>query len=276
MSRAELVRKILHITDVHFGRQHQPDRCAGLVALARTRRPDVVALSGDVTKRAKPGEFRQAREFLSALEVPTVVVPGNHDVPLFRVWERVFQPFGAYRRHFARTLEPIYCDEELLIVGVNTAHGWTFTGGRVWPWRARRLERQLIEGKGSRFAVVLLHHQVIPVPDYGSRKVFWNAGGTARALAGGGADLVLSGHVHFSYLGYSREDARDLGAGLPVLFSGTASSSRGRGPESGRNTCHWLEVDSREIAIERLEWSVDAGAFLPQDGSALRLRRAGT
>ena len=245
------MRKILHITDVHFGRLHQPDRAEGLVRLAEERQPDVVAFSGDVTKRAKPSEFRQGLEFVAALGVPTVVVPGNHDVPMYRVWERVFSPLGAYRRHFSLDLEPTFRDDELLVVGVNTAHAWTADGGRVWPRRARRLESQLREQKGNRFAIVMLHHQIIPVPGYPSPKVFWNASGTARALAAGGADLVLSGHVHLSHLGYSRVGE----TATPVLFSGTACSSRGRGVEEGRNTCHWIEVDDQQVRLERLEWT---------------------
>ena len=263
------MRKILHITDVHFGRHHQPDRAAGLVRLAGERSPDLVALSGDVTKRAKRTEFAQGREFIAALGAPVVAVPGNHDVPMYRVWERLFQPYGAYRRYFSDELEPSFSDDELLVVGVNTAHAWTVDGGRVWPRRARRLEQQLQQQKGGRFAIVLLHHQIIPVPGYGSRRVFWNARDTARALAAGGADLVLSGHVHLSYLGYSRVGEAEI----PVLFSGTASSSRGRGPEQGCNTCHWLEVDDREIRIERLEWSQQASGFISVVGGAQSLRR---
>jgi 3',5'-cyclic AMP phosphodiesterase CpdA len=262
------VRKILHITDVHFGRHHQPDRAAALLRLAAERQPDVVAFSGDVSKRAKADEFRQGRDFVTSLGVPTVVVPGNHDVPMYRVWERVFRPYGAYRRHFSQELEPTYSDDELLIVGVNTAHAWTIDGGRVWPQRARRLEQQLKEGKGDRFAIVLLHHQIVPVPEYHSPKVFWNAAGTASALAAGGADLVLSGHVHMSYLGHSRVGE----VAIPVLFSGTASSSRGRGRERGRNTCHWLEVSGNELTAEKLEWSDDAAGFVSVAGGVETLR----
>lgn len=265
------MRKVLHITDVHFGRDHQPDRSTGLVELASQRQPDVVAFSGDVTKRAKPAQFREGRAFVESLGVPTIVVPGNHDVPMYRFWERVLQPYGAYRRHFSRDLEPTYQDDELLVIGVNTAWGWTIDGGRVWPGRARRLERQLVEGKGSRYAIVMLHHQMIPVPGYSSPKVFRNALGTASALARGGADLVLSGHVHLSYLGYS-EELEGAPAGLPVLFSGTASCSRGRGPEEGRNSCHWLEIDDAGVDIERLEWSSQTTEFVGLERCRLERR----
>jgi 3',5'-cyclic AMP phosphodiesterase CpdA len=255
------VRRVLHITDVHFGRDHQPDRAAALVRLAGERRPDVVVVSGDVTKRAKPTQFADARRFVDSFGAPAVVVPGNHDVPLFRVWERALVPFGAYRRHFDRVLEPVWEDEELLIIGVNTAHAWTFTGGRVRRRQVRAVARRLREQKGRRFAIVVLHHQMIPVPGYGSNEVFRGARRMARALAEGRADLVLSGHVHLSHLGDSSAvDAAAVPA-VPVLFSGTVSSSRGRGPERDRNTCHWLEVEERGLTVERLEWQGERERF---------------
>lgn len=267
------MRRILHITDVHFGRDHLRDRAAGVVQLAQQRRPDVVVLSGDVTKRAKPAQFAEGRRFVEALGAPTLTVPGNHDVPLFRVWERVFSPYGAYRKHYSADLEPTWQDDELLIVGVNTAHGWTFTGGRVRRRQLERLRRRLADDGGGRFRIVVQHHQMIPVPGYGSDEVFRNARATARALVAGGVDLVLSGHVHLSYLGDSTAIEPRAAPAVPVLFSGTASCSRGRGPEKGRNTLHWLEVDDGELAIERLEWRGESAAFETAETRVVARRR---
>ena len=269
------MRRLLHITDIHFGRDHQPDRSEGILRLARKRRPDVVVVSGDVTKRAKPSQFQEARRFVDALGAPAVVVPGNHDVPLFRVWERALLPFGAYKRHFDAELEPVWQDDELLIIGVNTAHGWTFTGGRVRPRQIERVRRRLEEEAGRRFTIVVQHHQMIPVPAYGKDEVFRRARTMARTLAMAGADLVLSGHVHLSYLGDSSgADAAAVPA-VPVLFSGTASSSRGRGPEKGRNSLHWLEIEDETVAVERLEWQVDKGGFETTGTRVLTRRRRG-
>jgi predicted MPP superfamily phosphohydrolase len=88
-----------------------------VLALAAERRPHLVVVSGDLTQRARPEQFRAERAFVDSLPAPAIVVPGNHDVPLYRFWERIFDPFGAYRRHFAAELEPIFADEELLVVG---------------------------------------------------------------------------------------------------------------------------------------------------------------
>jgi 3',5'-cyclic AMP phosphodiesterase CpdA len=245
------------------------------VRLARARRPDLVVFSGDLTKRAKPAQFQEARRFVAELGAPTVAVPGNHDVPLYRVWERVLSPYGAYRRHYHEELEPTWEDEELRVFGVNTAFGWTFTGGRVTTGSVRELERRLAEGADGRYTIVVLHHPVIPVPGYGSDEVIRNAAAVARALSGGGVDLVLSGHVHLSYLGYTPVVGSSTGRPVPVLFAGTASCARGRGPEVGRNTLHWLEIGRDEARVERLEWAGGPVGFELRETCSLPRREAG-
>src|SRR5688500_13535226 len=129
--RGLTLRHLLHISDVHFGPPHLPELAEKIQEFAARRRPDVIALSGDLTQRAKAEQFRQARKFVDRLPAPTLVVPGNHDVPLYRVWERALSPFHAYRKYFAEDLEPVWQDDELLLVGINTAHGWTVKEGRI-------------------------------------------------------------------------------------------------------------------------------------------------
>ena len=127
------MRNVLHISDIHFGPKHLPAVSAGVLELAAARRPDLVVISGDLTLRAKPHQFREARAFADELAriAPVLAVPGNHDVPLYRVWERLLQPFGAWRRHFAGELEPVFRDSELLVAGVNTAQAFALKGGRI-------------------------------------------------------------------------------------------------------------------------------------------------
>ncbi len=142
--RPTRLRALLHISDVHFGPKHLDDRAAAVLALVRDRRPDYVVISGDLTQRAKPHQFAAAKRFVEAIPCPTIAVPGNHDVPLYRFWERAFSPFGAWRRHFSPELEPHVVDDEVCIVGVNTAFNRTLTGGRITGAQRQRV-RSLFE-----------------------------------------------------------------------------------------------------------------------------------
>ena len=124
------MRTIAHISDLHFGRVD----CATLPALTAAitkAKPDVVAVSGDLTQRARSREFAAARRFLDTLPTPQIIVPGNHDIPLYNVFKRWLSPLRNYRRYISDDLAPFYADEEIAILGINTARSLTFKNGRI-------------------------------------------------------------------------------------------------------------------------------------------------
>ena len=258
------MRQILHLSDVHFGPPHRRAVSDGVLALAAGRRPDLVVISGDLTQRAKPQQFAEARAFVDRLGVPALAVPGNHDVPMYRFWERLLDPFGAYRRHFAGELEPTFEDDEMFLAGVNTAFQWTVKDGRVTRAGLRRLERLLDSAPEGVAKIVVAHHQLIPAPRFDTQRVLANAHRVVELLARRGVELVLSGHLHQSWIGTT--EAYYPSASRPVLLvhAGTSTSSRGRGSERRRNTCHWIRVSEDEIEISNLAWNDEAGRFCEQ------------
>ena len=64
-----------------------------------------MAISGDLTQRARVVQFAEARAFLDRLPKPVIVVPGNHDIPLDDVASRFLRPLSGYRRYI--TDEPM-------------------------------------------------------------------------------------------------------------------------------------------------------------------------
>jgi len=236
-----------------------------VLELIAQRRPDLVVISGDLTQRAKPREFRQARAFvdrIDALGVPSLVVPGNHDVPLYRFWERAFDPLGAYRKHFSPELEPVFRDAELLVVGINTAFGWTLKDGRITLRRLLEVEELLAAAPESQFKVVVAHHHLIPPPKFGTQRVLANAYEAIDLFSTAGVDLILSGHLHQAYIGNSEEFYPQGRPPVVILHSGTTTSDRGRGGERERNTCNWIRVDARSMVVSHYRWHPEAGRFL--------------
>jgi 3',5'-cyclic AMP phosphodiesterase CpdA len=255
------VRTLLHVSDVHFGPPHLPRVAQGVLDLVAERRPDVVVVSGDLTQRARPEQFRQARAFVDRIPAPVVVVPGNHDVPLWRVWERALDPFGAYRRHFSRELEPVYRDDGLLIVGVNTAFNWTFKDGRITLRRLLAVGELLESAPESVFKVVVAHHPLIPPPNFGTQTVLANADEAIDLFSTVGVDLILSGHLHQAYIGNSEEFYPKGRPPVVILHSGTTTSNRGRGGERERNSCNWIAFDDASMTVSHLRWHEEAGRF---------------
>lgn len=255
------MRTLFHISDVHFGPPHLPRVSAGVLDLIEGRRPDVVVISGDLTQRARPEQFREARRFVDRIPVPTVVVPGNHDVPLYRVWERIFAPFHAYRKHFSEELEPVYRDDELLVVGLNTAYNWTWKEGRITLGRLIEVA-ELFEGvPESVFKVVVAHHHLIPPPNFGTQRVVSNAYEAIDLFSQTGVDLILSGHQHQAYIGNSEEFYPKGRPPVVILHSGTTTSNRGRMGERERNTCNWIEVGEESMVVSHLRWHHELGRF---------------
>src|SRR6267143_6988102 len=109
------MRTLVHLSDLHFGRVDK-QLIDPLISAVTEVSPDLVAVSGDLTQRARSHQFREARVFLDALPKPQIVVPGNHDVPLHNPFTRFLQPLDKYRRYITDDLEPAYVDEEIVVV----------------------------------------------------------------------------------------------------------------------------------------------------------------
>lgn len=255
------MRTLFHISDVHFGPPHLPEVAEGVLAFIDERRPELVVLSGDLTQRAKPEQFRQARRFVDRIPVPSLVVPGNHDVPLYRVWERVFSPFGAYKEHFSEELEPVYRTDGLLAVGINTAHGWTLKDGRITYKRLAEVAEILDSASERQFKVVVAHHHLIPPPTFGTQRVSGNAYEAIDIFSQAGVDLILSGHQHISYIGNSEEFYPKGRPPVVILHSGTTTSNRGRASEREMNSCNWIVWNDEAMRVSHLRWHAEHGRF---------------
>jgi 3',5'-cyclic AMP phosphodiesterase CpdA len=190
------------------------------------------------------------------------VVPGNHDVPLYRVWERALSPYHAYRKHFAEDLEPVWHDDELLLVGVNTAHGWTLKEGRIPLSRLKAVAETIGQAPGSLFKVVVAHHHLTPPPRFGTQTVLSNAYEAIEMFSAAGVDMVLSGHQHQTYLASSEEFYPSGRPPVLILHAGTSTSSRGRGSEADKNTFNWVRIDAESAMVSHYHWEPSVGEFL--------------
>lgn len=256
------MRTLVHLSDLHFGRV---DRALlePLRERVRALRPHVIVVSGDLTQRAKPREFREARAFLDTLPAPRLVVPGNHDVPFYNVFQRFFQPLAKYRRYITEDLQPTFVDDEIAVVGVNTARSSVFKGGRINEVQIERAREVLCRLPEAVTKIVFTHHPFDLPPGYASRELVGRARQAMRMFARCGADILLSGHLHESHASDTRLRYRIDGYVALVVQAGTATSTRGRGEANSFNV---LQVDHPRVRVERFSWT--GSAFEPQDAAA--------
>jgi 3',5'-cyclic AMP phosphodiesterase CpdA len=253
------MRTIVHLSDIHFGRFDER-LVAPLVRAIQEIAPDLVAISGDLTQRARRGQFAQARAFLDQLPTPRLVVPGNHDVPLFNLAARFLNPYGGYRRHIAHDLEPVFEDAEMVAVGLNSARSLPFHGGgRLNEPQVARAAARLRSAPPGAVRIVVTHHPFDLPEGHGDEELIGRSGMAMPELAAAGADLFLAGHLHVSHVGHTAERYQTPGHSALVVQAGTLST-RGRGEV---NTLNVVRLAPSRITIERYGWNDAAQAFQP-------------
>lgn len=263
------MRTLVQLSDLHFGRTDAAVLQPLLDAVA-TIAPDVVVVSGDLTQRARSGEFREARAFLDRLPAPLIVVPGNHDVPLYRVWERFASPLGKYRKLITEDLSPSFVDAEIAVLGINTARSLTFKNGRINEEQMATIHARFAALPEAVTKIVVTHHP-FDLPDTpGAEDIVGRATAAMQVFARCGVDLLLAGHFHTTRSGETSARHPLPGYSALVVQAGTATSTRGRGESNSFNV---VKIDNAGIAVVPWVWQPESVAFEAAAGE--RYRRIG-
>jgi 3',5'-cyclic AMP phosphodiesterase CpdA len=247
------MRLIAHISDLHFGR-HDPRLVDALLASLAAAAPDLIAVSGDLTQRARRREFAAARAFFDRLRpTPMVIVPGNHDVPLYNVVRRFARPLGRFERLLGADRGACFRDREIAVLGINSARSLTFKEGRISFAQMEQIVRAFAADGKAVLKVVVIHHPLAPPegsPGLG-RVGRWRP--ALAALRQAGVHLVLSGHHHHGFSGELEMPAGAAGAVL-VVHAGTAVSTRTRGEEP--NSYNLIRCDgARRVTVAVCTWN---------------------
>jgi 3',5'-cyclic AMP phosphodiesterase CpdA len=249
---------LLQISDTHFGTE-QGVVVEALGTLAHEQRPDVVVLSGDITQRARPAQFRAARSFVDRLGAPVLAVPGNHDIPLFDLWTRMSSPYGRYSAAFGMDLEPVHRSAELLVVCVNTTRPRRHKDGEVSALQIDRVARLVAHADPAQLRVVVVHQPVAVTRGEDEPNRLRGHAAALQRWAEAGADLVMGGHIHLPYV----MPLQGLARPLWVVQAGTAVSSRVRdGVPNSVNLLRWgADALPGCCRIEQWDYKADERAF---------------
>ena len=250
------MRTLVHLSDLHTGRVDHAI-LAPLTAAIAGAGPDLVVFSGDLTQRATRTQFREARAFLDGLSAPRLVIPGNHDVPLWNVARRFVTPLARYKRFITTDLDPVFHDDEIIVVGVNTARSLTWGEGRINRSQVDTALRRLQAAPRGVIRIVVTHHPFDLPPGVDERRLLGRARMAMAKFALADADLFLSGHLHLSHLSHSAERYRIAGHSALIVQAGTVSL-RGRGEEPSFNV---LRIDGRRLSLTRFVWEPAGARF---------------
>jgi len=261
---------VLHLSDLHFGHPAVPEQYEALEALIAGGHYDVVAISGDVSQRARAGEFQRARAFIRHAErvSRTIVVPGNHDVAWWHA------PLGIgdderllakYKTYVGVVLEPVLELPGLTMVGLNTSHGVTMS---TITWNPRQwsiighLSREQLRHARSVFEaapagnarVVVMHHNPVK-GELSRRHGLKDTKKVLGAFAEMGVDLVLCGHDHQEAIHYVEHTRK----GTVISTAGTVSNRQRGGRPSSANS---IRITPGRLEVATMVWSDESQTFV--------------
>ncbi|MEO8809489.1 MAG: metallophosphoesterase [Rhodanobacter sp.] len=263
------MRTLLHLSDLHFGRVDET-LLAPLQTFARQLAPQLVVVSGDLTQRARGIEFRHARQFLDSLPTPQIVVPGNHDVPLHNVFSRFVSPRRKYCGFIGDDLQPVFEDDEIGVIGIDTSRSLTFKSGRINEEQIASLRATFAAMPASLTRVVVSHHPFDLPESYDDDELAGRAPLAMGVFAECGVDLLLAGHLHASHAGNTSARYPDLDHAALVVQAGTAASTRGRGEANSFNV---IEIEPIQITVRRFAWHKAHRQF--EESGVTRFARCG-
>lgn len=247
------MRRIAQISDLHFG-SHDPAIATELLQSLKIHRPDLVVLSGDFTQRALKSEFEEACRFLDAIPQPKLVVPGNHDLPLYNMIGRLRKPLKNFHRYITPLgLEGgIFEDSDIAVLGLNTARRFPGKSGRVSHEQIDHIRSVFGQVPGHVFKALVTHHPLGYPAGEEPQRVAGRSGPVLEALAGLEVHLLLSGHGHRPISGAMKlETAEDRS--ILVLHAGTAISTRTR--DGHGNSYNLVEIEGAEVSIGVMGWA---------------------
>jgi 3',5'-cyclic AMP phosphodiesterase CpdA len=244
------MRTLVHLSDLHFGRV-DPELLDPLRDLVHRIAPTVVVVSGDLTQRAKSEQFEEARAWLDTLPGPQIIVPGNHDISLYNVFRRFVLPLDRYKRHITEDLDPVYIDDEIAVLGVNTARSLTWKDGRVNKEQVEKI-RTTLAGLDPNITKVVVTHHPFDLPDGAKEDDLVDRAHMAMdVFAECGIDLLMAGHLHQSHAGNTEARYKISEYAALVVQAGTATSTRGRGEVNSFNV---IRIEPEKIEVDRYGW----------------------
>ncbi len=266
------MKSIIHISDLHFGKT-TPAIVQSLANTIKLLNPDLLVVSGDLTQRARTKEFKQAHNFLQTFKCHKIVVPGNHDIPLFNIFGRFFNPLKRYQKWINEDLNPIYSDSDISVLGVNTAHSWTVAGGKMPSEGLHRIKKNWIETPSQGIKILVSHHPIValtmPTPDkrWGYSSVL-----PEGPIIEASPDLLLSGHLHQTISSLTADVYKIPHRTMICVQAGTAISTRQR---KETNAFNKIEVSKDVITIQKMLYDSNLGQFHKNSAQNFKLTSSG-
>lgn len=232
--------RIAHLSDPHFG-TILPGTKEGLLASLAELKPELILITGDITQRARRSQFRDAKAFTHQLRpVPIIAVPGNHDIPLYNLFARLFNPYRGFKKLFKDQLEKDFVHGDVSVTGLNSTSRWRHVQGR---FDLARLERRLRQKpRGTKVHIACFHHPMDCRKPQDEKNLLKDREAAIKIFDQSGVDLLIGGHIHDPYVSLSKVRFPDTRRNMIIGVAGTCLSWRIR--PGAPNSFHLIDVDT--------------------------------
>lgn len=249
--------RLVHISDSHFGTELEGVKAA-LKEYIYNASPDLILFSGDITQRARATQFKAAKKFMNDLHpFPVLVIPGNHDIPLFNFVDRALFPYRNFNRYLTRYLNKEFRLKGVQVFALNSTSRFRHIQGRISLKKLKRLFK--VQDMESQFRVVCFHHPFDCAKEVDEKNLLLNREEALPIFSEGSVDLVLGGHIHDPHVALSSDRYVQSHSPFVVAVAGTCISRRVR--KNAPNSFNWIEFQAQEgsklMSIKRIDLSPD-------------------
>ena len=269
------MRCVVQISDLHFG-HNDPGLLEPLRKSITQINPQALVVSGDLVEHATDAEFRAAKEFLSSLPCPQIVVPGNHDLPFWNMPRRIWQRLTKFRRYITKDATPEYVDDEIAVLGADSAHLFPVRGGRITSLQLQGLKRKFSSYPEGLVRLLVTHHP-FDLPDPTNPHLIMGHARSAITLLAPVVDVLMAGHIHVSSSGSTSTRYKAGGRSMVFVQAGTAISSRYKGEANSFNVLRIGRAEGKEkqVIVDRHSWVQNQARFQLRDSSEFLLGKEG-
>jgi len=251
-----VITRILHVSDLHFGARDDPILERALAGLIEREDPELVIASGDLTHRGRRDQHERAAAFLRRLDRPVVAVPGNHDIP-YTFPARFTTPWREFERQW-KTVEPLYANGQLHVVGINSVRPWRHQSGGVSDAQLERATEKLRQAAPGALRIVVLHHQMIGAPWRSRKKPVARRNHVLARLVDSGAELIVGGHIHQGTVSERHEFEVITGDARGVVVSIAPGLGQPRPQRRGEaRGCVLYDAEEHLLDIRTFIWRED-------------------
>lgn len=222
-----MIKKIIHLSDLHFGTEI-PSVLTSLVETLNHLNPDLIIVSGDLTQRALTSQFHRAANFLKQLNAKHILcVPGNHDISLHNVFERFLYPFRQYQKFINNELFPVYNDDNVAVLGINSVTPYKHMSGFVTTQQLDYVNNFFAQYDPKIIRILVMHHNLVHSERH---KIINDAEKIITLFSQCNINLILSGHIHYAYIEQLKRNY--FSHNMYVITAGTPISTRTIEPNS--------------------------------------------